>query len=97
MSRRSSGAPVVITRKDKRMSKLGHGLAFALTGGTSMLYTAAKGASNAAYNARTRELQRQAEEAQREPSVSQAEHDRAIADGQAFMARLEREKAGRQP
>lgn len=60
MARRNA-AQVVITRKDKRLNKTGHLLAFALTGGTSGIYTATKAATNAGYNARTRELQRQAE------------------------------------
>jgi hypothetical protein len=56
-------APVVITRKDKRLNKPGHLLAFALSCGTSGVYTAAKAGSNAAYNARTRKLIAEAEEA----------------------------------
>lgn len=54
--------PVVITRKHKKISKLGHLLAFAATGGTSILYTGAKAATNAGYNARTRQLQAEAEQ-----------------------------------
>ncbi len=57
MSRRNSTV-VVITRKDKRLFKTGHLLAFLATGGTSVLYTAAKSATNAGYNGRTRRLQR---------------------------------------
>jgi hypothetical protein len=60
--RKKKGAPVVIVRKDKRLNKTGHLIAFALTGGTSAAYTAAKAATNAGYNARTRKLQVQAEE-----------------------------------
>ena len=45
MSRRKKGAPVVITRKDKRLNKTGHLAAFVLTGGTSAVYTAAKAAT----------------------------------------------------
>jgi hypothetical protein len=55
------GAPVVITRKDKRLNKTGHLLAFMLTGGASGVYTAARSATNAGYNARTRRLQERAE------------------------------------
>jgi hypothetical protein len=49
-------APVVITRKDKRLRKGLHLFAFALTGGMSAPVTAAKAGTNAAYNARTRKL-----------------------------------------
>lgn len=58
---RKKGAPVVITRKDKRLNKTGHLLAFMLTGGASSVYTATKAATNAGYNARTRKLVEQAE------------------------------------
>lgn len=52
---------VVIVRKDKRIRhKLLHAIAFALTGGTSGLVTAAEAASHASYNARTRKLSEQA-------------------------------------
>lgn len=61
MSRKKKGAPVVIVRKDKRLSKLGHLTAFALTGGASSVVTAAKAATNAGYNARTRKLQEESE------------------------------------
>lgn len=54
--------PVVIVRKDKRLRKGRHLLAFALTGGMSGIVTAGVAASNAAYNARTRKLQVEAEE-----------------------------------
>jgi hypothetical protein len=47
---------VVITRKDKRLKKGWHLLAFVATGGMSAPVTAAKAASNAAYNARTGKL-----------------------------------------
>lgn len=47
---------VVITRKDKRLHKGWHALAFMLTGGASAPITAAKAGTNAAYNARTRKL-----------------------------------------
>ena len=66
MSRRKKGAPVVITRKDKRLNKTGHLAAFVLTGGTSAVYTAAKAATTAGYNARTRKLQREAEQAEQD-------------------------------
>jgi hypothetical protein len=53
---RKKNAPVVIYRKDKRLFKTGHLTAFMLTGGLSSVYTAAKAATNAGYNARTRKL-----------------------------------------
>lgn len=55
-------APVVIVRKDKKLKKGRHLALFALTGGMSSVYTGARAASNAAYNARTRQLQREAEQ-----------------------------------
>jgi len=58
---RKNGAQVVITRKDKKLNKTGHLLAFMLTGGASSVYTATKAATNAGYDARTRELQRRSE------------------------------------
>jgi hypothetical protein len=58
MSKRN--APVVIIRKDKRLHKGGHLLAFMLTGGMSAPISAAKAVTNTRYNARTRELQRRA-------------------------------------
>jgi hypothetical protein len=78
MGRKKKGAPVVITRKDKRLNKTGHGLAFLLTGGMSSVYTATKAATNAGYNARTRRLveQNEATEAQQEAAAAQ----RAAAD-----------------
>lgn len=54
--RKKNRAPVVIVRKDKRLNKTGHLLAFMATGGTSSVYTAARAAYNASYNARTRRL-----------------------------------------
>lgn len=54
--------PVVIVRKDKKLKKSGHLLAFMLTGGLSAPVTAVKAATNAGYNARTRRMQREAEE-----------------------------------
>ncbi len=60
--RKKKGAPVVIVRKDKKLNKTGHLMAFALTGGVSSVYTATKAATNAGYNARTRKLMEQAEE-----------------------------------
>lgn len=60
---------VVIVRKDKRVRhKLLHAAAFAATGGASGILTAAKVASDASYNARTRQLQSQGEPAPRGPS-----------------------------
>jgi hypothetical protein len=58
--------PVVIVRKDKKLKKTGHLLAFMLTGGMSAPVTAAKAATNAGYNARTRKLQREAEQAEQD-------------------------------
>lgn len=86
MSRKNkAGAPVVITRKDKRLFKTGHLLAFMVTGGTSAVYTAAKAATNAGYNARTRELQAQSE---RSDSFSTSDHDRARRAGEELMRRM---------
>ena len=60
--RKKKGAPVVIVRKDKRINhKLLHAVAFAATGGLSGVATAAEAANHAAYNARTRRLQAEAE------------------------------------
>jgi hypothetical protein len=60
---RKRGAPVVIMRKDKRIShKLLHAAAFAATGGASGIVTAAEAANHAGYNARTRKLQAEADE-----------------------------------
>jgi len=56
------GAPVVIARKDKKLHKGLHLFAFMMTGGASSVVTVAKATTNAGYNARTRELQRQSEE-----------------------------------
>jgi hypothetical protein len=65
MARRARrGAPVVIVRKDKRLNKTGHLLAFMLTGGASAVVTAGKAATNAGYNARTRQLQAEAGDAE---------------------------------
>lgn len=46
---------VTHTRKVKKSNKFFHALAFTLTGGTSSIVTAAKVASDAAYNAQTRQ------------------------------------------
>jgi hypothetical protein len=52
---------VIIVHKDERIRhKLLHAFAFAATGGTSGLVTAAEAANHAAYNRRTRKLQEQA-------------------------------------
>jgi hypothetical protein len=53
---RKKNAPVVIVRKDKRLHKGWHLLAFMVTGGASAPVTAAKAATNTSYNARTRKL-----------------------------------------
>lgn len=66
---RKRGAPVVITRKDKRINKTGHLIAFGLTGGLSGAYTATKAATNAGYNARTRKLIAESEATQEPPSA----------------------------
>lgn len=60
MSRRKH-PPVVITRKSKRLNRPLHVAAFLLTGGASVPISAAKAASNAGYNARTRKLAEAAE------------------------------------
>jgi hypothetical protein len=83
MSKR--GAQVVITRKDKRLHKGAHLLAFALTGGISGIVTAGKAATNVGYNARTAQLVAQSQ--QPDTAVTDADHARAVAAGQAFMAR----------
>ena len=54
-------APVVITRKDKRLFKSAHLAALLLTGGMSAPISAAKAATNAGYNRRTRALMQRAE------------------------------------
>jgi hypothetical protein len=59
---RKKNAPVVIIRKDKKLHKGAHLAAFLLTGGLSAPISAAKGATNVSYNARTRKLQKLAEE-----------------------------------
>jgi hypothetical protein len=65
---RKKGAPVVITRKDKRIRhKLTHAIAFAVTGGASGIVTAAEAANHAQYNARTRRLQAAAGQAGQAP------------------------------
>jgi hypothetical protein len=73
---------VVITRKDKRLKKGWHLLAFALTGGTSAPISAAKATTNALYNERTRELQRQA----REPDEAEAREPDEMETGAAREA-----------
>lgn len=93
-----TSAPVVISRKSKRLNRPFHLLAFLLTGGASAPVSAAKAASNAAYNARTRELQRRAEasaprayatgKASDDPRFSDADHERARRAGEAAMRRL---------
>ena len=55
MSRKKKGAPVVIVRKDKKLRKTPHLLAFMLTGGASGVVTAAKAATTVA-SARSRPL-----------------------------------------
>jgi hypothetical protein len=52
--------PVVIVRKDKKQHRILQAIGFAATGGASSVYTAPKAASNAAYNARTRKMQNEA-------------------------------------
>jgi hypothetical protein len=70
--------PVVITRKDKRLHKGWHLLAFMLTGGASAPVSAAKAGTNAAYNARTRKL---AEQSGEPPAKPLSARQRAAADG----------------
>jgi len=86
---RKKNAPVVVVRKDKRLRKGLHLAAFALTGGASGIVTAAKAGTNAAYNARTRKMAAAAEET---PGVTEADHERARAAGQRYMAMLEKQK-----
>jgi hypothetical protein len=77
---------VVITRKDKRLRKGWHLLAFMPTGGASAPVTAAKAGTNASYNARTRELQAQSEDKPVPPLAGrrkQAVLDRIAEDPQA--------------
>jgi hypothetical protein len=78
MGRKKKGAPVVITRKDKRLNKTGHGLAFILTGGMSSVYTATKAATNAGYNARTRKLVAENEQAEAEQAAEEARQAAAL-------------------
>jgi hypothetical protein len=59
--RKKNRTPVVITRKDKRHHKLGHLFLFAATGGMSAPLQVAQAARTASYNARTRQLQRDAD------------------------------------
>lgn len=80
---RKSKAPVVITRKDKRLHKLAHLIGFAATGGASGIYTAGKAATNASYNARTRKLAAQAEAADMPPAA----HSAMLADAAEQAAR----------
>jgi hypothetical protein len=85
MARNRRGAPVVITRKDKRLGKGRHLIAFALTGGASGVYTAAKATTNAGYNARTRALQAASEPSEpvgRSPRISQPYTAEEITDAQ---------------
>jgi hypothetical protein len=86
--------PVVITRKDKRLKKGLHLLAFALTGGASAPVTAAKAATNAGYNSRTRRLQAEAEADQAgAPSAqSPAGHSEMLAAAAEKAARRAIEK-----
>jgi hypothetical protein len=98
---RKNKTPVVITRKDKKLKKTGHLLAFALTGGASSVYTAGRAAANAGYNARTRQLQSEAAEAEAEPGsgFTDADHDRARRAGEEAMRKLQAqaETAGPEP
>jgi hypothetical protein len=86
---RKKNAPVVIVRKDKRLHKGLHLLAFALTGGTSGIVTSAKAGTNAGYNARTRKLAEQGEaDALRE--VAGAGDQEAARLGEEYPAEVER-------
>jgi hypothetical protein len=85
--------PVVISRKSKRLNRPLHLLAFALTGGASAPISAAKAASNAAYNRRTDELQRRSEAADRGRQWSDADHERALRAGREAMRRLSEGKS----
>jgi len=84
--------PVVITRKDKRLKKGLHLLAFALTGGASVPVTAAKAATNAGYNARTRELQAEAEQGSAPRAQSPVGHREMLAAAAEKSARRAIEK-----
>jgi len=72
MGRKKKGAPVVIVRKDKKMHKLTHLAAFALTGGASSVVTATRAAQIAAYNARTRKLAAEADETGTDEIIAEA-------------------------
>jgi hypothetical protein len=86
---RKNKTPVVITRKDKKLGPL-HGVAAILTGGASLLYTGPRAAANAGYNARTRQLQAEAEGEQDVPLFSEEERE---AGRQAFQEALARRGA----
>jgi hypothetical protein len=91
MSRRR-GAPVVIVRKDKKIKhKVLHAFAFAATGGLSGVVTATEAANQAAYRARTRKLQAdaEAEAPHRRPLTGQAYTAKEIADAQAVLGLTE--------
>jgi hypothetical protein len=55
-NRSTRSTQVVIVRKDKRLNRPFHLLAFMLTGGMSAPLSATRAATNAGYNARTRHL-----------------------------------------
>jgi hypothetical protein len=78
--------PVVITRKDKRLKKGLHLLAFALTGGASAPVTGAKAATNAGYNSRTRRLQAEADQASAQSPAGHSEMLAAAAEKAARRA-----------
>lgn len=84
---KNRGAPVVITRKQKRWNKTGHLLAFALTGGMSAPITAARAAQVAHYNGVTKKLVAESEQAGR---FSESDHERARRAGQQAMEKLAR-------
>jgi hypothetical protein len=84
--------PVVITRKDKRLKKGLHLLAFTLTGGASAPVTAVKAATNAGYNSRTRKLQAEADQAGAPSAQSPAGHSEMLAAAAEKAARRAVEK-----
>jgi hypothetical protein len=92
---RKKKAPVVIIRKHKRIKPWRHIAAFALTGGTSSVVTAARAVQVSSYNARTRKLMEQGDD-ELEPQArgdgddefTAADHERARRAGEAAMRKL---------
>ncbi len=80
---RKNKTPVVITRRDKKMNKGIHLAAFVATGGMSAPVSAARGALNVRYNARTRRLAAEAAEFEQ---AQVREESRAMTNEQAIAA-----------